>query len=115
MGRPLTGSPRPRRAGPARSGCVVCESLLAAMASRAPPRHRARARLCLRADSDALEARAAVHGPIVTRQERDGGLDPARRADDRVHLAWLAAESFAPPRRPAFWAALRLVHQALLG
>jgi len=32
-----------------------------------------------------------------------------------VHLARLTAETLAPPRRPAFWAALRLVHQALLG
>jgi hypothetical protein len=32
-----------------------------------------------------------------------------------VHLPRLAAEALAPPCRPTFWAALGLVHQALLG
>src|SRR5262249_36273195 len=85
----------------------------AKLAKRAPapgPR-RLRARFHPRP----LEARAAVHRPLVARDERHCRLRAAGRADHGVHLARLTAQSLAAPRGSALRAALGLVHESLLG
>jgi hypothetical protein len=76
---------------------------------------RVRGRGLERAGADLVEARAAVHRPIVARRERDDRLAAARAADRGMELAWAFVGSGALGRCSTARAALRVVDQALAG
>src|SRR5687768_9594892 len=67
------------------------------------------------AGPDLVEARAAVHRPVITRRERHDRLPAARTADRCVELARPFVRSGALRRRSAGGAALGVVDQALAG
>ena len=74
-----------------------------------------RGRALERAGSDLVEARAAIHRPIVAWRERDDRLAAARAADRGVELAWAFVGSGALGRCSTARAALWVVDQALAG
>jgi len=92
-----------------------------------PPRRRAglvnvraeplcvRGRALERARPNLVEARAAVHRPIIAGRERDDRLAAARAADRGMELAWALVGSGAFGRCSTARAALRVVDQALAG
>ena len=60
-----------------------------------------------------VEARAAIHRPVVPRGKRNDGLPPAGAADRGMELTWSFSGSSALGCRPARRASLRVVQQAL--
>ena len=80
-----------------------------------PPEATRARRVLEGAGADLVEARAAVHRPIVAWRERDDRLAAARTADRGVELAWALVGSGALRGRSAGRAALRVVDQALAG
>ena len=60
-----------------------------------------------------VEARAAVHGPIIPWSKRNDGLTPAGAADCGMEFTWSLSGSSALGCRPARRASLRVVQQAL--
>jgi hypothetical protein len=61
-----------------------------------------------------IEAGAAVHRPVIPRNEGHGRLNPTLCADDGVHLTGIAPGSLSSAGSSAGGAALWLVHQPLL-